>query len=281
MAVAYQTIGSVTWSTSGTATIPKPASLAVGDLMIAIVAQQGDGTNQAAPDGSWTLIRRTELNTVEMSSWWKVAVSGDVSATDFAFTGNGTIIGSILRIDGQHGSSPVNASNHGTAQNTATPSFATGITPTIADSLIIMTGIAEDATAKTSSTYAITTSDPSWTERVDDDLDGVLKGGFFIATASRPEITSTGAWSFAYGDAAGDICSQIIAIVPPLNVTVTPAVIQNSATPQDPAIAGGGTVSPAVITSTSSVQTPDYANQAKWSAQAKSSAPTWSNTSKT
>lgn len=96
-------------------TCNKPSGLAVGDLMLAFVGINDITTaaNINTPSG-WTLIRTDTQTNLEARSFWKIADSSDVAASNFTFTfsaaqDNHTC--EIHRIQGAHATTPIDANS--------------------------------------------------------------------------------------------------------------------------------------------------------------------------
>lgn len=190
--VTYQS-KQVATGTTGPLVITKPTSLAVGDTMVAGICSNG-GTGLAAPAG-WTTIASTAL----LDTFYKVADSSDVAATNFTFTYSSTPTfcqGWIARLSGT-ATVPLDQVNTGTGAATGSVSIS-GITPTKAGGLFFIVGALNDNTAAGSpswSAQAIATDNPvSWTEDYDV---GTNKGGgsyisMSMAYGNRPKITASG-----------------------------------------------------------------------------------------
>lgn len=286
MAVAIASSSTNTAVASSSIVITKPTGLAVGDLMIACIHMYWTGGDREVNLASgWTTIavglrihNGGENNGTAMGSMYKIADSSDVAASDFTFstTGTGSLAGCVLRITGMSPSAPINTHNETATDNGGSGgSFSfSGITPTFADCMLLLFAGTRNSTSH--STYAIATSNPSWTELFD------ISATFSLAYAIRPETTATGNASYAIGGAGSgtDALGTIIAIKPATDVTVSPSVINSTGTVQTPTISGGATVSPSTINATGAVLTPADAGQADWSAQDKSDTATWTNQSK-
>lgn len=219
MAIAYKSVGSVTYASANTCVIPKPAGLAAGDLMIAIIHQKNVNTATCALTG-WTEIDTIDLNASSGDyAWtlWKIASSDDASATDFTFSLNRTayVAGSIIRIDGHNSTSPINAHNYGEDENwDPNHSIAMSVTPSVSNCLLIMATF--NSLNTTISDYAIATDNPSWTESYDIGSAGAGRS-FSAAYASRPETSATGNSSFkhASGDGYNDyVGGTLLAVAP-------------------------------------------------------------------
>lgn len=236
MAVAVQSITTTAWAqinwvdNLNTFVQSKPTGLAVGDLMIAQVANGGLAGAYTAPSG-WTLIRDDANSTVVRSAlFYKIADSGDVAASTFTWTANlGTnsyMGGVILRIDGHSSGNPlVGNGGDATVSNTATPSFACGITPSpaVADSMYMLIATAQQNDNATGG-YAIVTSDPTWTEQWDIATSSSSHYSTAGATGTRTAVTATGNASVTGGDATADWVGQLIAIAPSKSHTQTDTI---------------------------------------------------------
>lgn len=210
MAVAVAS-SSTAYSGSGTSlVITKPTGLAVGDLMLAQIRNDDGGSGITLPSG-WSTLSSTfnPFNFVYVH--YKYADSGDVAASNFTWTlANSTIsAGGILRITG---ASPLigSAVLAGGISNTATPSIATGVTPTRADSLLVQFWFYQSNANDSLGGYAIATSNPSWTEAYDVAMEA--DAGMTCAWAVRPQTTSTGAWSCTGGTGTSDYNSFLISV---------------------------------------------------------------------
>jgi hypothetical protein len=223
MAIAVQSVSSNTWASSNTCVITKPTGLAVGDLMIAIVQQKDVNTATCTLTG-WTGIDTMDLNTTSGDYAWtlyKVADSGDVAASDFTFSLNNTayVAGGILRIDGQASSSFINANDWAEqASNIINHSVACGITPSVAECLIIM-GVFNSVNV-TSSGYAVSTDNPaSWSEAWDVG-DGTAARSFACGYAIRTQTTSTGNAAFSTSGNSSS-SATLIAVAPAVSASTS------------------------------------------------------------
>lgn len=297
MAVAYQSGASNGWLSkdNGQAlTLGKPAGLAVGDLMVAVVANGSSTTaNPFSFPSNWLDLggASTTYGTQQASAsgriaaGYKVATSADVAASDFSFVvqeaGTHQVAGIMYRIDGQD-PTPIAAYLGGSATNTTSPSFATGITPTESCLLLFNIMVCGGAGAPTVSGYAIVTSNPSWTERLD--INDASSRALAAATATRPEATSTGAWScsLAGTDGAADSASFLIAVKPVADATFNASVLSlTSSIPGTITVSGTANFTASAQVLTPSIPTPTISTPTpEWSNPDKSSAPTWANPDK-
>lgn len=276
------------YNSAGTFTLTHPSGLAAGDLMIAVILAV-DADNGVTPDihleappSGWTYLTNTSGSLGQIIAYSKVATSGDVSAgsTVFSLGIGGTddlwAAGSIFRITGQGGEASIQY-NAGTSSGTS-PSFAITVTPSFADSLLLLlVGQLNNASTSTSA-YAIATDNPSWSEQFDvyGDSSGYTGVGrdatIAAASAVRSQVTATGNSTCTFSQTGNSLA--ILLVIPPVsNASVSPAVIPMTASVQAPTISGAANVSPSVVTMAASVQAPTVSVAASdWANIAKSSA---------
>lgn len=275
MAVSVQSISSVARGTStSTIVITKPTGLSVGDLMIVHLSRSDNDQNSRTWSlTGWTTIIDTQGNDTGISSsgiaaLYKIADSGDVSASDFTFTISSAadfVAGAIYRISGHSISATVNASASAFINNDETPSFTNTITPSFADCLLLMLvhHYAGSSTSKITSSYAITTSNPTWTEAYDNNNSTTLT--IAGAYANRPETTATGNSSFTSdGDNTTDTASIIIAIKPSQDVNVSVNTIAMTASLPTSTVQTGVNVQVNSISVAISITTPVIHNLIEW-----------------
>lgn len=213
MAIAVQSSSSVAFSSADPIVIPKPTGLAVGDLMYAFVfVNTSGGTNQnVANPAGWSggqIAGRT--NTAPYSKtfeFYRIADSADVAASNFSFPASGQAVtlgaGGMLRITGFNSASIVGSESVGGAVDQGASLSFTGPTPANPNSLLIfIVAGGQEAAAVTTTAYAISTSNPTWTEAFDLNDAGTVS--LAVAYAVRPEVTATGtATATLTGAAAG------------------------------------------------------------------------------
>lgn len=314
MAVAYRSHNNVGFTTTSggarTITITKPTGLTAGDYMVAmIMVVDGIGTAEAV--SGWTLLGgTTSQSNKQIIVYGKTATAGDVAATNFTFlviSGNGDsndyIAGTLIACSG---TAPISqavflGAGEDIDNSSATQVYTGPITPTVADSVLIMGSLASGVVTNVSG-YAIATDDPTWTERHDTSVNDSNDYTLGIATAPRTAVTSTGDFQVTYGTGTPPSIGVLLAVIETQSVTASPAVVTMTATVQAPTVTAGANISTTVITMTVSVQAPtvttaapDWANidksstvtlantdksSASWVNPDKSSAPTWINTDK-
>lgn len=274
----YQSVQTVAWASSTTAVITKPTSLAVGDLMMAILVNQTGVTSDWTGPSGWTSYANTTIlssgTEMRLTVMYKVAEASDVSASNFTFTQSQNVSrsGAILRI-----------TNFGFIDQTAKTDFfnttttlspITGITPTKINELLLMivVGGESSGTDPTYSGYSIATSNPSWTEIFDlSNSSGTT--GFACAVATRPEITATGNGSITLDTypTGGDYIVRIISLAPRVDGSATPSAIANTYFRVPPHIQPIKNVSFATLESTSTSR-----NKITWTNETKPTT-TWTN----
>jgi hypothetical protein len=232
MAVSFASVASTTYAESTTVVVTKPTGLAVGDLMVAHIGVQSiDSTDSITPPSGWAEVQSNADGSMASALFTKVAVSGDVDASNFTFTsGNpaAVIAGAIYRITGAGGTPQVSGEFKANASDT--PSFAVGITPAVADTLILLFVATRDADGgRTASNYAIATSNPSWTEGYD--LTGTAGSGeddysLSSAYANRPQTSDTGNFSVSLGGGTNitDCIGQMMVIRPMVTSTIAESI---------------------------------------------------------
>lgn len=223
MAVAYGSQSNTGWVGSSDVTVTKPTGLAVGDLMIFWLVSSG-GTVDPVNLSGWTYIGYQGIGGPDKASYvcYKYATSGDVAASNFTWTGTSSGgLGAIIRITGASNLSSLivtSATDVNKTTNTSTPSF-TGITPPSRGNNLILQLWYASTSVSSIDTYAIATSNPSWTEILD-----VASGTSFCASAAyglRPQTTATGNFSCVGGSGTTDWNGWIIGITGDQNVVVS------------------------------------------------------------
>lgn len=275
MALAY---ASVQTSNSGTTSVvvTKPTSLAEGDYMVAHLAS----SNASATDLSahtlsgWTSAATAQSNSGTASHratcLYKVASAGDVAASDFTFTCDADAESSCGAIYRFTGAGLVNGAGDDDATTTADHTFANTITPTFADSILLFLASCVNNGGTSFSTYAITTNNPTWTERYDVTNTGAAGDGDTTmagATGPRAEVTATGNSTVSSG-VVTDSVGLMVAVYPQKDVTVSPSVISLVGAVQAPSVAANAivTVSSAigitgtVVSPTVTTATPTWTN---------------------
>lgn len=219
-------IQTTAYTTSASLTITKPVSLAVGDFMVAFI--QG-AQESATPPSGWSLDINYNVasGNSQMKIYTKTADSGDVAASNFTWTFGGGQYhgGSIMRITGFNTALPMAVYAQDDALATATPTFTSTVTPNTVDSLLIFclgTYVNASGNTRTASGYAIATSNPAWTEQLDQTVDtGSASFQMSIASSIRPQITATGDASCTMSGSCTDLGNIMLVIRPQITFTAT------------------------------------------------------------
>ena len=223
----YESIQTASGTTS--VVITKPTGLAVGDLLVAGIHGNDDNGSTVAlttPAG-WTLdeAQTVDTNSGVLSVFTKTADSADVAASNFTFASTGdaarNMQGGLLRISNFGILAGETSSNGSGAASTLT---STGFTPTRANTLFVaFTGLSSTGTGSTVTSFTLTTSNPTWTERADFTEAIATKFiSFGVHTATRPETTDTGTITVTYNQNSSQRMMIVLALSPKVNGSVTP-----------------------------------------------------------
>lgn len=300
MAVAIATIGS-----SASATITKPASLAEGDLMIALVG--GVSTDGFTRSG-WTQLVNLTGTLVDSGAdpagrftcLAKVASAADAAETNFAFTGaTANAMGAILRITRTVGSTTWPSAaittlivtdndliTGGTPGVGGTFTFTGGVTPVNTNSLLVYSVFGGSYDSAGSSGYAVANNNPAWSEQFDTVGPFVNnnKMGLICASATFSPASATGNYSHvgAFNAAHDNAFGVLISISETIDASVAGTTGVINLVGNEGTVAAGANVtggSPAVINIVGNEGTVS-AGTAKWKNTAKSSAGAITNTPK-
>jgi hypothetical protein len=125
--------------------ISTPSSTAVGDLLIAAVATDGDtSASIAAPVGQgWTLINRGAYSSaVTLGVWWKNASAAGATSHTFTWTGSQQAYGWMMRFTGHNAASPINNSSY--SNDLSSTPISPEVTTTVGNCIILRLGAFDD-----------------------------------------------------------------------------------------------------------------------------------------
>lgn len=293
MAVNYESIAiQSTLTNDGTdqITVDRPASTASGDLLVAILVQsRNDSTNLNSPftSSGWEAVTNRAHNDgstdyVHLTVLAKVAGGSEPANYTFDSGVNASALGAIIRWTGDAfvGAANVQATTDIETTDT-TPTYTPGLTPMLASQGFLMGVLAFGDGTNTVSDYSIATSNPSWTERMDQDEAGSFDAVLAFATAIRAEATATGDYSLAFtGTPTGSI-GFLLSIHENINAEVTATPVSLTLSPQAPTATGTASVAVGAVSLTASVPTPSASGAApKWENIDKSSSGSINNVDK-
>jgi hypothetical protein len=192
--------------------VPAPASIAVGDLLVAFIFMHNTGTVSTRPSGWANWITQNEGTDETLIVEWKIAEAGDVGASTFTWTTSAAAAGPeiCLRITG-HNATPLDVLNSGSSPN-GTSHTTPNITTTVTDTLVLSIFGQDESSAGT-------WSGGGTTEQADLADTGWFQNGAVYSSeqASIATISKTGTSSLT--DPA---VTAIIAIKPPSSGVVVP-----------------------------------------------------------
>ena len=174
-----QSSNNYAWTANTSPVITKPTGLAVGDLMLALifsVDSVGSPVDEPTTPTNWTRFSNAfydgASDTIRAYVFWKIADSGDTSATNFTFvcdTTSSTNAGWLGRITGHNATAPL-TSLYYTNGSTGTNPTITGanVSTVVNDALLFMSFCGFVALgSETTSIYTINGTNPTWTELLD------------------------------------------------------------------------------------------------------------------
>jgi hypothetical protein len=232
MAVAVASVSTnSTFATGTSMAANKPTGLAVGDLMVAHVAQYTTTTGTFfPPSGSWVQVQAFSTGNVAGYVFTKVADAGDVAASTFTFTFTQSAPHalSIYRVTG---GTIVEVSTGATGNTTTLATFTfSGFTQGYANSLQMMFLVHQSSTTSipTASGYAYTTDNPTWAEDYDVGFNaGNPSYNFAAANGVRANTTAAGTMTvlLAFTTAGSSAVVIALSILPTLTVSLLPTSI--------------------------------------------------------
>lgn len=222
MALAITSSTQATQNTGTTLSVNYPASVAVGNLLVMhMMSSQAIST----PSG-WTLADSGTRTSLFAYAFYKIADSGDVGQSTLGVTVlNGFSEGYMMRVTGHDATTPV--ASHNNATGTAATVTVTTITPAkVSNMPLFLIGSRPNTSSASVSAYALATSNPTFTELYDSDVNSSgVHYQMSAAYAIRPEATAYGSATATESD--GNSWVGIILSISPADEsnTVTPAVI--------------------------------------------------------
>lgn len=204
MAIAVASTANNSATSSSSVVITKPTGLAVGDLMIAVLAASATTTVDINTPSGWTAVTDVSLDSGRVDIFYRVADSGDVAASNFTFNTSISAAlfgGSLMRVTGFLSSDILDtfADAANNTANSATISFASSVTAEREGSLFVMVFGANDGNSGVGSISGYTTTGGSltFTELFDYSLDESTRdpiiGGAYAIQGAATSVTAFGA----------------------------------------------------------------------------------------
>lgn len=217
MAVTFRAAATMAGASAAAFTCNKPTGTVDNDFMIAEFLTEPSKT-VSAPAG-WSLLESTQVASspnVKHLVYYKKAASEGASYT-WTWTGSVATIGGIITVTGQSPTFAFGAKgtnwNSARYANQATPTTS-GCTPDAADNLLIIIGSEAFGAGTTWGSYAVSTSNPTWTEAWDINTTATSPDvSAYCAYGSRAVATATGDAS-ATSSVGEEDCIFILAISP-------------------------------------------------------------------
>jgi hypothetical protein len=294
MAIVVESTTTAPFATGSTSFVQnRPTGTADGDLLVAFVfTGEDNGTTDLTVTGvpaGWSLVRAETTidagsgnNPAYVYVYSKIASSEPASWTWTLSSSDSSLwyAGAVMRVSG---AMAITDSDDATVSNSPTPAFTGGVTPAGVNNLLFMATIATgvSSSATTVSGYAITTSNPSWTELLDSQNDTV--GSTLLASiayATRSQDTATGNWTLTYSTgSAMDSASQLFCITEPVNGTGTFEHLAIEPVLFKPIGESGTTGTHAHIEVEPILHKPNKVTSVnpRWTDQEKPATPTWAN----
>jgi len=211
--------GTATTATTGTTTlvINKPTGVVVGDVLIAVISQVGNNTTITSPSG-WVLIDGRSLagSTLRFGAvYYKIAVSSDLTATNYTFTGGtntNSLSGVIAAFSGVDNTTPFDATNGTiTVGNSATVTAA-ATTTTTANAAVIMLGMEGGSDNLTWSNW--TTTSPGNLTEIGEAKRNSTSAGIAWATKATAGSTGGGSATLSASERNGGLLIALRAYIP-------------------------------------------------------------------
>lgn len=229
----------------------KPASLAVGDTMIALVsALTGDGSaNAITPPAGWTDEGHDTQSFLTAGVFSKVATSADVAASAFSFTATSAsrMYAYVSRFTAASSTDPADqVSKAKAASGTSLSTSAITPTSTMSTFLILVATFEGSVGTNSVSGYAIAADNaPSWTEAYDATIApaGSQSLGLAMAYGSRTKATASGSATATLANSAAYVIFALNLVPPPLPPLALASAMPSSSLIYGPMGIGGLTAS--------------------------------------
>lgn len=193
--------------TSGGVVISRPATVAVGDLMLMYVKATGLNRTINTPSG-WTRVTAANISGNDyVAVFYKIVGSSEPSTVTVTGSGGTGWHGYIIRVTGADQTTPIDTAVGATLSHSSGADLrSASITPTVINTLIILT---------ISHAQYAATPPAGWTASVED-LYGAEGSGYHQAWKTSPTIAATGIlnWPSATNTSTQNSLSQSVSLVP-------------------------------------------------------------------
>ena len=216
MAIVVESSNSNTTASGTSLVITKPTGLAVGDLMVACIYSYNTvgGASDINTPAGWELTQTAAgspgADSHRIATFIKLADSSDVAASNFTFTTTTTvkIYGYLMRLSGVNTLDAYTVGQAVTQEDVADPAFTYSLTPTYADSLLVLAlAGATNETWYNVTDPSINGTNPTWTHRFNSD--------FEVFTAPYPSTTQITSLDFSATGASNTSWPSMIVIIDP------------------------------------------------------------------
>lgn len=278
MAIVVESTATNSVSSASSITVTKPTGVAVGDLLIFVGTLSDAGGETISTESGWTLLNSYQtLTTTNINVQYKVADSGDVSASNYTFDATGTcdfLVASIMRVSGYATNdlfgSVENVSE--AAASSTTISLATNRTPPEDGALFIIAFVVDGGDPASSiSAYTASDGNISWTELHDDSANiGSTDPVCAAAYGIQPTATNVTSFGGTIADTKQDHAGWLVFLRPEVNDSVTLGTVNLNLSTQPLSLTGDANVTLGTITLNASQQAitpatpdPDWTNKDK------------------
>jgi len=197
--------GTTNSGTSGLVTLTKPASIAVGDLLLIFaITALPSGTVHQYNDSSNKPSGFTRINTAgagpedtSVGAFWRIATGSETATIGVqAINTSYDCVGWYYRVTGANDTTPINVIGSDYEASTGTSHAITGVTPTARNCMAIYLAAVENA----SSNQPFSVSGTGWTET--GELTGGIAGGAW-GYRQLTNIEASGTATFAIASNSG------------------------------------------------------------------------------
>jgi len=289
MSIVVETVSATATATSTTSlVVVKPAGVVVGNLLVVMLGGNHAGSSSTPTYNTlsgWTLGLNTNFNNrATNSTFFRVATSADVSASDYTFTATGSfghLVGRMIRCSGNDtlaGGLGVTDISTGASGGTFTGTLSSYTPPVNGALVILQPGEYRNAGgASTPGAYNTITSGITFTEAYVNQVSGSNRASnvavYGIQTTAAALTGYSNTWA---GNTPTETYGQILVFNPPVNASGSNTLVTTNSAPFTQA-GTCDTIGANVLTQGTGVALPQGgigANPTVWTPQVKT-ATTW------